>query len=199
MITYLSTSLSTHHLNSFFHFSVHHLWPPSLHSHGHAPPPTHTPPHHLTPFSHFPHFPHFPLLFCHSLQSSKPVGMVLKRGSWESVADLVGHSTSSLCCKFCPVVLSSSSSNSSSGSNDSSGSSSSSGSGSGSASSSSSSSSGTSGNSSSAGASAGTSAGPSGGRASKKGAYGSGGPGTRASGAPSCCVALGDQQGVVSQ
>lgn len=36
----------------------------------------------------------------------KPVGMVLRRGSWDSVADLVGHSTSSLCTRFCPYVFS---------------------------------------------------------------------------------------------
>ena len=43
-------------------------------------------------------------------KASKPVGMVLKRGSWESVADLVGHSTNSVCCRFCPAVVSSTSS-----------------------------------------------------------------------------------------
>ena len=38
-------------------------------------------------------------------KSSKPVGMVLKRESWTSIADLVGHNEPSLCCKFCPYVL----------------------------------------------------------------------------------------------
>ena len=42
-----------------------------------------------------------------AMKSSKPVGMVLKRGSWESVADLVGHESPSVCCKFCPTVLTS--------------------------------------------------------------------------------------------
>jgi WD40 repeat protein len=38
-------------------------------------------------------------------KSAKPVGMVLKRTTWESVADLVGHDAPSICCKFCPDVL----------------------------------------------------------------------------------------------
>jgi hypothetical protein len=38
-------------------------------------------------------------------KSNKPVGMVLKRGTWESVADLVGHAASSISAKFCPHVL----------------------------------------------------------------------------------------------
>lgn len=38
-------------------------------------------------------------------KSSKPVGMVLKRGSWICIADLVGHDELSVCCKFCPYVL----------------------------------------------------------------------------------------------
>lgn len=38
-------------------------------------------------------------------KSSKPIGMVLKRGTWESVADLVGHTSSSISTKFCTHVL----------------------------------------------------------------------------------------------
>lgn len=38
-------------------------------------------------------------------KSTKPVGMVLKRGTWESVADLVGHSFSSISTKFYGHVL----------------------------------------------------------------------------------------------
>lgn len=38
-------------------------------------------------------------------KSTKPVGMVLKRGTWESVADLVGHSFSSISAKFYGHVL----------------------------------------------------------------------------------------------
>jgi len=38
-------------------------------------------------------------------KSTKPVGMVLKRGTWESVADLVGHSSTSMCTKFFNHVL----------------------------------------------------------------------------------------------
>lgn len=38
-------------------------------------------------------------------KSSKPIGMVLKRGTWESVADLVGHTSSSISAKFCTHVL----------------------------------------------------------------------------------------------
>ena len=38
-------------------------------------------------------------------KSSKPVGMVLLRGSWVCAADLVGHEAPSVCCRFCPYVL----------------------------------------------------------------------------------------------
>ena len=108
-------------------------------------------------------------------KSSKPVGMVLKRGTWESVADLVGHSTSSTCCKFCPVVLTSSNSSDSGSS------------------SSSSSAGGVSDSGNASGSSSAIIAGSSGNKTSKKG------PGTRASGASSCCVALGDQHGLVRE
>jgi WD40 repeat protein len=40
-----------------------------------------------------------------AIKSAKPVGMVLKRGTWESVADLVGHNGPSVSCRFCPSVL----------------------------------------------------------------------------------------------
>ena len=40
-----------------------------------------------------------------ALKSGKPVGMVLKRGSWHAVADLVGHTSSSISTRFCPHVL----------------------------------------------------------------------------------------------
>lgn len=53
-------------------------------------------------------------------KAGKPVGIVIKRGTWESVADLVGHSAQSTCCRFNPQTLmreseSSSSSNKKSG------------------------------------------------------------------------------------
>ena len=38
-------------------------------------------------------------------KSSKPIGVVLRRGTWEATADLVGHDTQSTCCRFCPTVL----------------------------------------------------------------------------------------------
>lgn len=38
-------------------------------------------------------------------KSSKPIGVVLRRGTWEATADLVGHDTQSTCCRFCPSVL----------------------------------------------------------------------------------------------
>ena len=38
-------------------------------------------------------------------KSSKPVGMILLRGSWVCAADLVGHEAPSVCCRFCPYVL----------------------------------------------------------------------------------------------
>lgn len=40
-------------------------------------------------------------------KSERPVGMVLKRGTWESVADLVGHDAQSCSARFSPHVLSS--------------------------------------------------------------------------------------------
>ena len=45
--------------------------------------------------------------FCASacVKSQKPVGMVIKRGSWEPAIDLVGHSQTALCCRFCPYVM----------------------------------------------------------------------------------------------
>ena len=38
-------------------------------------------------------------------KSSKPIGVVLRRGTWEATADLVGHDTQSTCSRFCPSVL----------------------------------------------------------------------------------------------
>jgi WD40 repeat protein len=38
-------------------------------------------------------------------KSSKPVGSVLKRDTWLSVADLVGHDKESMCCRFLPCLL----------------------------------------------------------------------------------------------
>ncbi len=38
-------------------------------------------------------------------KSSKNIGVVLRRGTWEATADLVGHDTQSTCCRFCPSVL----------------------------------------------------------------------------------------------
>ena len=40
-----------------------------------------------------------------AFKSQKPIGMVIKRGSWESVADLVGHEAQSTSCRFFPNVL----------------------------------------------------------------------------------------------
>ena len=37
-------------------------------------------------------------------KAAKPVGMVVKRDSWESLADLVGHDTQSTCCRFSPCI-----------------------------------------------------------------------------------------------
>ncbi len=39
-------------------------------------------------------------------KSGKPVGMVLKRGDWSDVADLVGHTVSTSSSRFCPYMLS---------------------------------------------------------------------------------------------
>ena len=40
-----------------------------------------------------------------AFKSQKPIGTVLKRGSWESVVDLVGHEAQSTCSRFFPNVL----------------------------------------------------------------------------------------------
>jgi hypothetical protein len=40
-----------------------------------------------------------------STKSGKHVGMVLKRGTWTSVADLVGHASPSITARFCPHLL----------------------------------------------------------------------------------------------
>ena len=38
-------------------------------------------------------------------KNGKPVGVVLKRNTWESIADLVGHSAQSTCCRFNPQAM----------------------------------------------------------------------------------------------
>jgi len=40
-------------------------------------------------------------------KASKHIGVVLRRGSWEATADLVGHDGQSTCCRFCPTVMTS--------------------------------------------------------------------------------------------
>ena len=37
-------------------------------------------------------------------KAAKPVGMVLKRDTWQSQADLVGHDAQSTCCRFAPHI-----------------------------------------------------------------------------------------------
>lgn len=39
------------------------------------------------------------------VKSGKPVGMVLKRDTWETAADLVGHAATTASCRYCPYVL----------------------------------------------------------------------------------------------
>lgn len=38
-------------------------------------------------------------------KSSRPVGMVLRRGDWQDVADLVGHQVATVSARFCPHLL----------------------------------------------------------------------------------------------
>lgn len=38
-------------------------------------------------------------------RACKPVGLVLKRGTWQSVVDLVGHDSQATCCRFFPAVV----------------------------------------------------------------------------------------------
>jgi protein HIRA/HIR1 len=38
-------------------------------------------------------------------KSSRPVGMLIKRGSWEPAIDLVGHEQPTLSTRFCPYVM----------------------------------------------------------------------------------------------
>jgi len=38
-------------------------------------------------------------------KAGKPTGMVLKRGCWSSIADLVGHSSQPVCCRFNPRMF----------------------------------------------------------------------------------------------
>ena len=38
-------------------------------------------------------------------KSNRPVGMIIRRGTWESVTDLVGHQQPSLSTRFCPSVM----------------------------------------------------------------------------------------------
>ena len=40
-----------------------------------------------------------------SSKSLKPVSCVLKRDTWESVADLVGHQVETMSCRFLPNIL----------------------------------------------------------------------------------------------
>lgn len=42
---------------------------------------------------------------CSSIKSTKPTACVLKRLSWSSVCDLVGHSAPSTCTRFCPLLI----------------------------------------------------------------------------------------------
>ena len=37
-------------------------------------------------------------------KAAKPVGMVIKRDTWECLADLVGHDAQSTCCRFAPYI-----------------------------------------------------------------------------------------------
>ena len=38
-------------------------------------------------------------------KSSRPIGVVLRRSTWEQMADLVGHTVPSISTRFCPTLL----------------------------------------------------------------------------------------------
>lgn len=40
-----------------------------------------------------------------SFKSSKPISAVLKRDTWQSVADLVGHRVETMSCRFLPCII----------------------------------------------------------------------------------------------